>query len=147
MATKFQLAIKFTLLWEGGYVFNPKDPGGETKYGISKATFPNEDIRNLTLERAMEIYKTRYWDVNNLDNVPIPLCIAYFDSYVQHNPKRVKDMAERANGNLRAFIEARRQYYKSLQIKKPSLSVFDKGWMNRLNDLSKYCQIVQQDQQ
>ena len=32
----FERAIDKTLAWEGGYVNDPKDPGGETKYGISK---------------------------------------------------------------------------------------------------------------
>lgn len=46
---------------EGGYVNNPHDPGGETKYGISRRTYPGEDITNLTLDRAREIYKRDYW--------------------------------------------------------------------------------------
>jgi len=42
---------------EGGYVNNPRDPGGETKWGISKRSYPNLNIRNLTVEEASEIYK------------------------------------------------------------------------------------------
>jgi hypothetical protein len=37
---------------EGEYVCNPTDPAGETKHGISKRVFPNEDIPNLTVEQA-----------------------------------------------------------------------------------------------
>ena len=43
---------------EGGYANrNPKDdPGGETKWGISKRSYPDVDIKNLTVEGASEIY-------------------------------------------------------------------------------------------
>jgi len=42
---------------EGGYVDNPLDPGGETKYGISKKQYPKLDIKNLDIESAKEIYR------------------------------------------------------------------------------------------
>lgn len=41
---------------EGGYVNDPDDPGGETKYGISKRSYPTLDIKNLTVEQASDIY-------------------------------------------------------------------------------------------
>lgn len=47
--------------WEGGYVNHPKDPGGETKYGISKRSYPNVDIPNLTKELAINIYYSDFW--------------------------------------------------------------------------------------
>lgn len=46
---------------EGGYTNNPTDPGGETKYGISKRSYPNEDIAGMTLDRAKEIYLRDFW--------------------------------------------------------------------------------------
>ncbi|MCS7317306.1 MAG: N-acetylmuramidase [Candidatus Dojkabacteria bacterium] len=58
----FNFAIEKTLKWEGGYVNDPKDPGGETKYGISKASYPSLDIANLSLTQAKDIYKKNYWD-------------------------------------------------------------------------------------
>lgn len=48
---------------EGGYVNNPADPGGETKFGISKRSYPNVDIKNLTLDGAKEIYRRDFWNV------------------------------------------------------------------------------------
>ena len=53
----FERAIDKTLAWEGGYVNDPKDPGGETKYGISKRAHPDVDIKNLSREKACAIYK------------------------------------------------------------------------------------------
>jgi lysozyme family protein len=54
---------------EGGYVFDADDPGGETKYGISKHSYPDLDIKNLTLDEAAVIYKRDFWDVMRLDEV------------------------------------------------------------------------------
>lgn len=44
---------------EGGYANrNPKDdPGGETKWGISKRSYPELDIKNLTIAQASKIYE------------------------------------------------------------------------------------------
>jgi len=47
--------------YEGGYVNDPDDPGGETKFGISKRSHPEEDITNLTEARAREIYYHDYY--------------------------------------------------------------------------------------
>lgn len=53
--------------FEGGYVNDPDDPGGETKYGISKRSYPDEDIANLTIERAYFLAKRDYWFPMRLD--------------------------------------------------------------------------------
>jgi len=58
---EFSRAINTILKNEGGYVNNPNDPGGETNYGISKRSFPDVDIRNLTQEKAIAIYRASYW--------------------------------------------------------------------------------------
>ena len=58
----FQQAINRVLGHEGGYVNNPADPGGETKWGISKRTYPQLNIKDLTRDQAIEIYKKDFWD-------------------------------------------------------------------------------------
>lgn len=57
----FESAYSFTVSHEGKISMNPNDPGGLTKYGISKRAYPNLDIENLTLEQAKEIYFRDYW--------------------------------------------------------------------------------------
>lgn len=51
---------------EGGYVNNPNDSGGETKYGITWRTARNYgytgEMKELPLDTAYDIYYTRYWD-------------------------------------------------------------------------------------
>jgi len=58
----FETAIEQVLAHEGGYVNHPNDPGGETKYGISRKAYPGLDIKNLTVEEAAEIYRRDFWE-------------------------------------------------------------------------------------
>ena len=55
MLTDFNDIIEVVLHHEGGYVNDPKDPGGETNFGIAKRSHPDVDIKNLTEEGAKEI--------------------------------------------------------------------------------------------
>ena len=38
-----------------------KDPGGETKFGVTKRTYPLENIKAMTLERAKVLYLRDCW--------------------------------------------------------------------------------------
>lgn len=65
----FAAAIMRTMQNEGGYVNDPADPGGETKYGISKRVYPDIDIESLTFNEAQEIYRRDYWQKLGLDDI------------------------------------------------------------------------------
>lgn len=65
----FEDAIGSLLQDEGGYVNDPNDAGGETNYGISKRSFPNENIKALTPAKAALIYKSTYWAGKHLDQL------------------------------------------------------------------------------
>lgn len=67
---------------EGGYVNHPSDPGGETKYGISKRSYPGEDIAGMTLARAKDIYYRDYWGKAGCDLVPPAVKFDLFDMAV-----------------------------------------------------------------
>jgi len=58
----FNYAFLYTLENEGYYSNDPQDQGGETKWGISKRSHPEIDIKNLTLEGAKVVYKKSYWN-------------------------------------------------------------------------------------
>src|SRR6185436_6042931 len=64
----FNLAIDEILIQEGGYVNDPADRGGETKYGISKRSFPQVDIPSLTVEEAKSLYRETYWRFESVEN-------------------------------------------------------------------------------
>jgi len=66
----FEKAIDVVLSHEGGYVYDKDDPGGETKYGISKRSYPDLDIKNLSISQAKEIYRKDFWQPLKLDSFP-----------------------------------------------------------------------------
>lgn len=66
-------AIKNVIAREGGYVNHKDDNGGATNYGITQATAKKHgyfgDMKNYTIEQAINVYKTDYWQRLNLDEV------------------------------------------------------------------------------
>jgi len=62
----FATAVQRLIRIEGGLVKNPSDPGGLTRFGISKAAYPQLDIRNLTEAQAIAIYRRDYWLFDSL---------------------------------------------------------------------------------
>lgn len=57
----FDNAFELVIGVEQGYVNDPHDPGGETKYGISKRCYPKLNIKLLTLEQAKRMMYDDYW--------------------------------------------------------------------------------------
>lgn len=77
----FNKAVEFVLQHEGLYSNDSKDPGGETKFGISKHAYPDIDIKNLTRAQAIDIYKRDYWD-KLPDELPEAVQCVLFDCAV-----------------------------------------------------------------
>ena len=99
MLIKFDDIIEVVLHHEGGYVNDPKDPGGETNFGIAKRSHPDVDIKNLTEEGAKEIYKRDYWDKNKVDELDDQLKHIFFDMCVnQGRGTAVKVLQRAING-------------------------------------------------
>src|SRR5690606_31248043 len=69
MDERFLRAVEVVLQHEGGYVNDPRDPGGETKFGISKRQYPDLDIASLTREQAIEIYRRDWWQRYGYDRL------------------------------------------------------------------------------
>lgn len=134
----FKTAMAFVLKWEGGakYTNDPKDPGGETKFGISKRAHPEEDIKNLTPQRALEIYANDYWHKVGCDDIPSPLNIVVFDTAVNCGVGRAKDWLRKAK-DVEEFLSLRKEYYVRLASTTEWASKYLNGWLNRLNDLTK----------
>lgn len=83
---------------EGGLVDSPADPGGLTKWGISKRSYPSLDIRNLTREQAKLIYFSDFWTAAGMDKIPGALAFQVFDAAVNHGIQTAVRMMQRAAG-------------------------------------------------
>lgn len=83
---------------EGGYISNPKDPGGETKFGISKRAYPGVDIKALTLAEAKAIYRRDYWDRARCDELPHGVAFDVFDGAVNSGIGQAIRWLQRAAG-------------------------------------------------
>jgi lysozyme family protein len=83
---------------EGGYVNDPRDPGGETRFGISKRAHPNEDIKTLTKERATELYLRDYWVPVSADKLRAGIDLMAFDCAVNQGVKTAIKLLQQASG-------------------------------------------------
>ena len=152
----FEKCIKVVFKNEGGYCWNKLDPGGETNMGICKKYYPDEDIKNLTKERAKEIYYWDYWEPMHLEGIYNQnLMLQVFDMGVNAGIKRSARILQKIVGAWRDgiigqktkflvntykgdllddFKQARADYYVSLVDKNPSMRVFLKGWLQRIDN-------------
>jgi len=94
---RFRVAVEVVLAHEGGYVNDPWDPGGETKFGISKRSYPTLDIRNLTREQAIEIYRRDWWDRYGYGRIKsLEVATKVFDLSVNMGPMAAHQCLQRA---------------------------------------------------
>jgi len=87
VSADFDKAFGIVVGVEDGYVNDPHDPGGETKYGISKRSYPHLDIKALDLEDAKHIYHADYWNRCKCSQIPWPLSLYVFDAAVNQGEK------------------------------------------------------------
>lgn len=136
----FDECVKFVISLEGGYVNDPNDPGGETKYGIAKRYHSKEDIKNLTIERAKEIYKEEYWGPAGCDNLPNLYDLVVFDTAVQYGFILAKQVGQHENGSWeRVLLWRMNKYFSYAENNLDARRTFFFGWMRRLSLLYNYC--------
>ena len=141
---------------EGGYNNDKDDSGGETNMGISKNTYPNEDIINLTRERANAIFYKNYYKWNGLNRLPYPIRGAVIDFGVVSNPLTAIKTTHRVlgipEGNIigtktldkfkfftqddyEIFLNKYRtemmKYFYEVVKRQPKKKKFLQGWLNR----------------
>lgn len=151
----FEKIIKDVIEHEGGYVDDPDDRGGETKYGISKKWYPELNIKDLTMEDAINIYYNDYWIPSKAESLPKEIRSTYFDMCVNMGQgQAVKILQEAINSKKTAKIEEdgvigsitinsavkvskkrlqayRCKFYANLVSMRPSQEKFYYGWFKR----------------
>ena len=146
---------------EGGYVDNPADPGGATNLGCTKAVWEQyigrsvtkDDIKALTPNDVMPLYKAKYWDTIKGDDLPEGVDYAVFDFAINSGPSRAAKalqsvLSVTVDGQIgpatlraletanprevaTAVCEARLAFLQSL----PTYGTFGKGWSRRVAEV------------
>jgi len=170
----FDYAIKIILKHEGGLSDNPHDPGGLTNWGITipfltdfmcqkylghPAPATREDIRNMTRDTAIQIYKDQVWDPNRYGeltndqvgtkvfDVTVNMGEKWGETFAQQSANRLgqslvvdgqigsKSIAAinlcDPNAFLVEYCKQQKERYEQLVLHNPSLAVFLKGWLIR----------------
>lgn len=150
----FKNCLDLVLKSEGGWVNNPKDPGGETNLGVTKAVWeewvghPVTTMKNLTPNLVAPLYEQKYWRPCYGEVLPRGLDFVVFSMGINAGPGRSIKLLQSAIGCvpdgvigprtrglisdsncatlISKFSESRREYYRALN--KP---MFIKGWIAR----------------
>ncbi|MBR1735201.1 MAG: peptidoglycan-binding protein [Alphaproteobacteria bacterium] len=156
---KFKKAFNYVLKNEGGYVNDPDDPGKETKYGISQRSYPNLNIRQLSLKDAEKNYFCDYWLKGKFEQIPDEnVATQLFDLSVNLGIRATTIVLQRALRSvginvqedglfgpvtlsgvifskpsilLAAIKSEAAGYYRLIAAKNPSQQRFLNGWLNR----------------
>jgi lysozyme family protein len=161
MKDNFEQCFALLLKHEGGYVNNPKDPGGRTNLGVTQRVYEayvghavdEAAMRALTPDVVAPIYKRDYWDACRCDDLPDGVDYAVFDLAVNSGTRRAAKMLQKAAGvtddgsigpaTLKAVAECnardlaadicenRLAFLQAL----PTWDVFGKGWGRRVAEV------------
>ena len=164
----FDKAFERLIAHEGGYSDDARDPGNwtggkvgvgtckGTKYGLAANTYPNLDIKNLTIEQAKAIYKRDWWDKLGADSLHPAIVFQLWDFAVNAGKSRaIKELQQVAgvpddgiigpatiaavkkldiNDVLLGLTAERLRFYTSLS----TFETYGKGWVNRCADNLKF---------
>lgn len=106
MRSDFDACLKIIFESEGGYVYNPRDPGSHTNMGITIYTLSDyrkkectpDDVKNLTKEEASEIYRSNYWEPLSCDDLPAGVDLSVFDMGVNAGVLRAAKILQKIVG-------------------------------------------------
>lgn len=94
----FETAINRLLGFEGGLVDNPADPGGLTQWGISQRSYPKLNIKELTREQAVALYRRDFWARIDGDTLPEGIGFQLLDFAVNSGTGTALRVLQRAAG-------------------------------------------------
>jgi len=158
-----------------GFVDDPLDNGGETKFGVAQNGNPDLNIKALTWQQAQEVYYDRYWRPGGCDQLAefAPFLAAlHFDGCINHGVKRASQFLQEVVGaepdgrvgdqTLSAVCDAvqhrgeaqvchglcdrRERFYKEIVWRKPAQGRFLNGWMRRITEMRQLSTVEENSQ-
>lgn len=136
--SNFGRAMRFVLSQEGGYLSAEEaaeigDAGGATRWGIAQKFNPQVNVATMELDQAKRIYRDKYWQPVNGDNLPWPLALTVFDFAVNAGVGKALELLHILK-DFAAYNEGRRAFYRSL----PQFAIFGAGWLNRVDAIESF---------
>src|SRR5882757_4915173 len=151
MQSNFNVSLTRLLKDEGGYTNDPRDPGGATNFGITIIDYRKyidkngtpDDVKHMTVDQAKVIYKTKYWDALDGDNLPSGVDYTCFDYGVNSGLGRPRkalqkfkdlkgiELIDAINNERTAFLEA-------LAARRTKDQKFLAGWLARVSRVRAY---------
>ncbi len=169
MNANFVSSIKKMLAHEGGYTDDERDPGnklpdgraGSTNLGVTQAVWEafinrkvsQETMKALTHAEVGHLYKERYWDAVQGDELPTGVDYSVFDAAVNSGPRQAAKWLQRAVGAvddgaigpmtlakvmsypaddvINRFNHQRLIFLQGL----PTFGIYGKGWTRRVADV------------
>jgi hypothetical protein len=128
----FNSVIDPLLKREGGFVARDGRSGAPANFGINQKYNPDVDVRNLTPDKAKELYRSRYWNAIDGDNLPPEAQAAVFDAAVNQGPQRATQWWQQSGGDLAKFNQLRLQHYRS----RPDYAQNGRSWEARVAETS-----------
>lgn len=136
MKQNFDTSLKRVLKSEGGYTNDPQDPGGPTNFGITihdyRAYIDRNgtalDVKKMTVDQAAKIYKSKYWDTVNGDELPSGVDYCVFDYGVNSGVSRANRVLRQVGPNIDAICDERLRFLHGLR----TWPHFGKGWASRV---------------
>jgi lysozyme family protein len=161
MKDNFPKALAAVLVHEGGFVNNPKDPGGMTNLGCTKAVWEEhcghpvdeKTMRALTPSDVGPLYKRKYWDKVFGDDLPAGVDYVVFDAAINSGPGRAAKWLQACVGvevdggigpktlaavkafDSKTLIEDYCKRRLSYMMDLPTWDTFGRGWSRRVNDV------------
>jgi hypothetical protein len=159
MQNNFQKCLELVLKSEGGWVNNPKDPGGETNLGVTKKVWQEwvghevKTMQGLTPADVAPMYQAKYWMACYANQLPTGVDYMAFDAAVNMGAGRSVKLLQECLGCVpdgtigprtmqlidgkdpkdvvEAFSQRKIGFYESL----PTFPTFGKGWLKRVEDV------------
>ncbi len=135
---RFEDCLKFVLAKEGSSYVHEDGGKESSRYGILQSTARElgykGDVRNITKAEVEMIYR-KIWDKSGAKDLPFPLCMVHFDTYV-NSPAMAKKILGQSGGDVDTYLKLREQRYVRLATLRPGVfGKYLKGWKNRVNSL------------